>query len=217
MGKYRCLVFDHDDTTVNSTATIHYPCFMAFAEKYHLDLEFSLEDYVRYNFEPGLFRFYREICGMSDATAELEYRFWTDYTKTHRAVAFPGIREIMEAHRAAGGILAVVSYSWASNILLDYAYNGLPEPDAVFGFEQPREELKPSPLPLKKIMEQYSLQPEEMLVIDDLKPGLMMARAAGVSFAAAAWCFDIPANTEYMKANADYFCRTPAELAEILA
>ena len=25
--KYKCLVFDHDDTVVNSTATIHHPCF----------------------------------------------------------------------------------------------------------------------------------------------------------------------------------------------
>ena len=28
MLKYRCLVLDHDDTTVDSTATVHYPCFV---------------------------------------------------------------------------------------------------------------------------------------------------------------------------------------------
>ena len=34
--KYRCLVLDHDDTVVNSTATVHYPCFVEYMEKYQL-------------------------------------------------------------------------------------------------------------------------------------------------------------------------------------
>ena len=25
--RYKCLVLDHDDTLVNSTATMHFPCF----------------------------------------------------------------------------------------------------------------------------------------------------------------------------------------------
>ena len=32
--RYKCLVFDHDDTVVNSTATIHHPCFQLFLDKY---------------------------------------------------------------------------------------------------------------------------------------------------------------------------------------
>ena len=28
--RFRCLVMDHDDTTVNSTATIHFPSFLAY-------------------------------------------------------------------------------------------------------------------------------------------------------------------------------------------
>ena len=30
MLKYPCLVLDHDDTVVQSEATIHYPCFEEF-------------------------------------------------------------------------------------------------------------------------------------------------------------------------------------------
>lgn len=214
--KYRCLVFDHDDTCVNSTATIHYPCFVEFVKKYDLKLEYSLEEYVAFNFEPGLFAFYRDICGMSDELMELEYKFWTEYTSNHRADVFPGIREIMERQRAEGGIFAVVSHSRAENILKDYAHNNMPVPDEIFGFEQPRDELKPSPVSVQKIMAKYSLRPEEVLVIDDLKPGYTMAKAAGVSFAAASWCFDIPGNSKFMKENADYYCETVDELAEIL-
>ncbi|MBQ0017769.1 MAG: HAD hydrolase-like protein, partial [Clostridiales bacterium] len=209
--KYKCLVFDHDDTTVNSTATIHYPCFVEFVKKYDLGIDYSLEDYVRYNFEPGVFTFYSEICGMSEETMELEYQYWIKYASQHRAKAFPGIKEIMKKHRAEGGLLAVVSHSRAENIRMDYEYNSLPMPDEIFGFEQPRDELKPSPVPLLRIMEKYSLKPGELLVIDDLKPGYTMARAAGVDFAAANWCFDIPANTEFMRENADYLCNTIEE------
>ena len=31
--KYKCLVFDHDDTVVNSTATNHHPCFQMYLDK----------------------------------------------------------------------------------------------------------------------------------------------------------------------------------------
>ena len=47
-------------------------------------------------------------------------------------------------------------------------------------------------LPLERIMERFVLRPEELLVVDDLKPGHDMARAAGVPFAAAGWANDIP-------------------------
>lgn len=214
--KYKCLVFDHDDTTVNSTATVHFPCFLEFIKAYGLDLSFTLEEYVRYNFDPGIIAFFTDICGMSDEMRENEFEFWAGYCKTHRAKAFPGIKEIMESHRAAGGILAVVSHSRSENILSDYEFNGLPKPDVIFGFEQPRDELKPSPVPINRIREMFSLEPEEVLVIDDLKPGYTMARAAGVSMAAATWCFDIPENERFMKENADYCCESVAELAELL-
>ena len=214
--KYKCLIFDHDDTTVNSTATIHYPCFVEFLQKYHPEQSYTLDEYVLYNFDPGVFDFYHNICGFSHEETEFEHQYWLEYASHHWAEVFPGIREIMEEHKAAGGILAVVSHSHAENILRDYKMNGLPLPDAIFGFEQPRNELKPSPIPVQKIMERFGLKPSEILVIDDLKPGLVMARAAGVDFAAASWCFDIPENSAFMKANADYFCRTVEELKEML-
>ena len=31
--KYKCLILDHDDTIVNSTATIHYPAFQEYMKE----------------------------------------------------------------------------------------------------------------------------------------------------------------------------------------
>ena len=63
--KYPCLVLDHDDTTVNSTATVHYPCFVEYMEKYFPDVHLTLEEYFRYNFEPGVIDLFTKICGMT--------------------------------------------------------------------------------------------------------------------------------------------------------
>ena len=214
--KYRCIVFDHDDTVVNSTVNVHYPCFVDFMKIHRPGMHFSLEEFMQYNFNPGVLPFLRDICGMSDEELKQEEAFWVDYCRSHVSEAFTGIREIMESHRRQGGIIAVISHSFAENILKDYRHNGLPEPDIVFGWEQPGAERKPAPTPVLKTMEKFSLKPRDVLVVDDLKPGLDMARAAGVDFAAATWCFDIPANEAFMRKNADYCFRKVSEMKEML-
>ena len=89
--KYKCLVFDHDDTTVNSTATIHYPSFVEYMKRYHPEINYSLEEYVKYNFHPGVLEFFKYMCGLSDEEMKQEEIFWYEYAKTHVADSFPGI------------------------------------------------------------------------------------------------------------------------------
>ncbi|SFB93863.1 HAD family hydrolase [Butyrivibrio sp. YAB3001] len=214
--KYKCLIFDHDDTTVNSTATIHYPSFAEYMKKFHPEIQYSLEDYVRYNFHPGVMAFFSEICGLNDEELKTEELYWYEYARNHCADAFPGIKEIMERQKAEGGIIAVVSHSYADNILKDYRHNNLPEPDMIFGWEQPLDERKPSPVPVYKLMEKYGLEKKDILMIDDLKPGLDMAKAAGIDFAAACWCFDIPENEKHMRENADFVFKSVGEFRDFL-
>ena len=214
--RYRCLVFDHDDTVVNSTATIHHPCFEAYLEQYFPGRHCSLEEYFLVNFAPGFLTMCREDYGMDDAMIEEEGRFWLRYVRDHIPVAYPGIREIMERHKAAGGLLCVVSHSFADNIRRDYAANGLPEPDAVFGWEQPLERRKPQPWPLEEIMRRFALEPSELLMIDDLKPGYDMARACGVDFVGVGWANDIPEIEAFMRRHCPHYCKTVEDLAAFL-
>ena len=58
--------------------------------------------------------------------------------------------------------------------------------------------------------------PEELIMVDDLKPGLDMARACGVSFAACCWSYNIQLIRENMKENADYILDSVAELEQLL-
>ena len=84
MLKYPCLVLDHDDTTVNSTATVHYPAFVAYMKIHHPDIRLTLEEYFRYNFHPGVIPFFRDICGMTEAEMLEEEKFWNEYVQHQR-------------------------------------------------------------------------------------------------------------------------------------
>ncbi len=211
-----CLVFDHDDTVVNSTATIHHPCFQEYLKRYYPGRTCGLEEYFLKNFSPGFVPMCREEYGMSDADLEQEAAFWRSYVRDHVPTAYPGIREIMQRHKAAGGLLCVVSHSYEYNIRRDYRENGLPEPDLVFGWEQPLERRKPEPWPLEEIMRVYGLKPTELLMIDDLKPGFDMAAACGVPFAGVGWSNDIEPIERFMRANCSLYFKTVAELSAFL-
>lgn len=75
---------------------------------------------------------------------------------------------------------------------------------------------KPSPYPIIEIMRRFNLDNNEILVVDDLKPGLDMARSCNVTFAAAGWSHIIPEIKNYMKANSDYYFSTVDSLKEFI-
>ena len=214
--KYKCLVFDHDDTVVNSTATIHHPCFAEYLKEFYPGETMGLEEYFLLNFDPGFVPMCRERYGMTDEDLAFEARYWQDYVKNHIPAVYPGIREIMEKQKAEGGLVCVVSHSFDYNIRRDYAANALPEPDAVYGWERPENQRKPWPFPLEDIMARFSLQPSELLMIDDLKPGYDMALAAKVDFAAVGWSNDIAPIETFMRRNSPLYFKTVPELAAFL-
>ena len=106
--KYRCLIFDHDDTTVNSTATIHYPCFVQFLSEYFPGRTCTLEEYFLKIYSPGFVPMCRNEYQMDDATIDFEAQYWRRYVKTRIPDAYPGIKEIMDRHKALGGTLGVL-------------------------------------------------------------------------------------------------------------
>ena len=214
--RFPCVALDHDDTVVNSTATVHYPAFVEYMRLRGQETDISLEDYFRANFHPGVVEFFTQICGMTMEEMREEEVFWNGYVKKHVPKAYDGIREILEKYRARGGRITVVSHSYTENILRDYRENGLPEPDMIFGWESPPEERKPNTWPLERIMEKYSLKPAELLVVDDLKPGYDMALSAGTPFAAAGWANDIPEIESFMRKNSGWYLKTVDELGRLL-
>ena len=216
--KYKCLVLDHDDTVVNSSASIHYPSFVEYLKiaRPHLADKYTLEEYFEKNFQPGILELFTEEIGLNEQELAEEEAFWREYVKNHIPTAYPGMKEIIAEFKARGGIVVVDSHSVTENIVRDYKANGLPEPDIIYGWDIPKEMRKPAPGTLLDLMEKYSLAPDEILVVDDLKPGYDMARAAGVDIAAAAWAHNVPEIASFMEKNCEYFCRSVEELRGVL-
>ena len=66
-------------------------------------------------------------------------------------------------------------------------------------------------------MKKYGFKPEQLLVVDDLKPAWVMCRNAGVPIAFAAWSKEnCPAILEEMRELCDYTFYTPADLETFL-
>ena len=216
--KYKCLVLDHDDTVVNSTATIHFPCFMQYlSEKYpHLTDRYDLSTYFRKNFDPGVVALFRDEIGMSDEEMKAEESYWKDYVKNHIPSAFPGMKEIIADFRAAGGYIVVASHSFEYYIRRDYEQNSLPMPDLIYGWDLPKDARKPSPFSVLDASRKLAVPVEQILVVDDLKPGYDMARSAGADFAAAGWAYDVPEIESSMRSMCDHYLKTTEELRALV-
>ena len=214
--KYWCLVLDHDDTVTDSTRLIHHPAFLAYLQEVRPGVTVSLEEYFRLNFHPGFLEYCEQVLHLTPAELDREMAVWTSYVATHIPKVFPGIREILTEQLRRGGAFAVVSHSLRENILRDYRANGLPEPSLIFGWELPREQRKPSPYALDRIMACMDLAPEELLMVDDLKPGYDMAAQRGVPFAAAGWAYDVPEIRAFLQENCPLYFDTTEGLYKYL-
>ena len=132
---YPCLVLDHDDTVVNSTATVHYPCFAEYTAKFFPKAKrYTLEEYVLKNFDPGVYDFFHGEVGMTEEDMKHEQAYWHEYVQHHVPQVYDGMRDILWDYVHAGGTICVVSHSLSPNILRDYRENKLPEPKLVYGW-----------------------------------------------------------------------------------
>ncbi|MGN1399632.1 MAG: HAD family hydrolase [Erysipelotrichaceae bacterium] len=214
--KYKCLVFDHDDTIVNSTATIHYPCFQQYLDQHFPGKKLTLRQYFEKNFHPGFLAMCRDDFAMSDQQIKEEELYWNDYVKKHIPTAYPLIRDIMLEHKRQGGIIAVSSHSFTENIIRDFKSNNLPMADVIYGWDLPEEKRKPAPYSLLDIIKKFNLSEKDLLMIDDAKAGYDMAKQCKVDFAAVGWSNDIKQIQQFMKENSDFYFSTVEELKDFL-
>ncbi len=217
MLKYPCLVLDHDDTVVQSEATINYPYFCYILDQFRPGTKISLAEYTHGCYCQGFVEMCRSKYHFTDLELSEEYRGWKEYIQNHIPDPFDGIREIVTRQKASGGLVCVVSHSTAETISRDYlAHFGL-LPDDIYGWDMPEHQRKPNPYPLEDIMRRYNLSPSDLLVIDDMKPAWEMARKVNVPVAFAAWGrLDCPQIMEEMTTLCDFSFQTTGQLYQFL-
>ena len=201
--KYKCLILDHDDTTVNSTAEVNYPALLDTLSHLRPDMHPEYETFMDYCFNPGFFEYCTQILALTPEEMKFEYNNWKKYVREIIPTACPGMAQIIARHRASGGIICTVSHSETENILRDWKENFNSAPDAVYGWDAGEGKRKPHPFPVYDIAEKFSLERSDILVIDDLRHGYDMARNAGVKFAAALWAQPSALCRKFMENNAD--------------
>ena len=214
--KYKCLVLDHDDTIVNSTATIHYPAFLQALKQIRPNIHLSLDEYFCYNFEPGFTSLCEDILHFSQKEIDFQTQNWLKYVSEHTPQVYQGIHDILWEFKNQGGYICVVSHSMKENILRDYQAHDLPIPDMVFGWDFPSEQRKPSIYPLQKIKENLNIEYSDMVMIDDLKPGKIMADNINVDFIGAGWAHSIPSIQNYMQKECQCYCQNVEDLKQYI-
>jgi len=211
------LILDHDDTVVKSTPDIHYPSFVEALKVLRPDMKpLSLEEFVSYCFYPGFSELCKSILKFSEDEQQYQYKIWRSYTITKTPDFYPGMRQLIIEYKKSGGIISVVSHSESEKISRDYMYNCWLTPDLIFGWELGEDKRKPNSFPIIETMKKFNLDRDDILVVDDLKPGLDMARSCEIAFAAAGWSHIIPEIKNYMEANSDYYFTTVDSFKEFL-
>lgn len=205
MLKYPCLVLDHDDTVVQSEATVNYPFFVEFLKQYRPGMTITAHEYISECYSPGYIPMCRNRFHFTDEELETEYRAWKAHIKTHTPQAYPGIGKVLRRFQAAGGVIIVASQSAQENILRDYRLHFGIEPDAIYGWDLEPEHRKPNPYAIEQAVERYGFTKDQMLLVDDMKPAVQMARDGGIEIAFAGWGrTEFPQICKEMESLCDY-------------
>ena len=187
MLKYPCLVLDHDDTVVQSEATVNYPFFVEFLKEYRPGMTITAHEYISECYNPGYIPMCRQRFDFTDEELEIEYKAWKEHIKHHAPEAYPGIGKVLRRYKEAGGVIIVASQSAQENILRDYRLHIGIEPDEIYGWDLAPEHRKPNPYAIWQAQKKYGFSTDQMLVIDDMKTAVQMAKNGGVKIAFAGW------------------------------
>lgn len=216
MLNYRCLVLDHDDTVVRSEETVNYPSFLEALKVLRPGRTITREEFTRWCFSPGFSALCSDYIGLTPEEIDVQYDMWRSYVATHIPPPYDGLRPILTRWKQGGGLLCVSSHSARENILRDYRLHFDLEPDQIFDWDLGEDRRKPSPYALQEIMRLYGLRPDELLMVDDLKPGYDMAHACGVPFACAGWSHDDPEIRAFLRRFSDFYLETVQALEPLL-
>lgn len=218
--RYSCLLIDHDDTTVDSTPSIHYPAHLAQMKRLgRTEDAVSLEKWFRINYSPGLRPFLDEALGLNDAEKQICYEVWREHTTSAVPPFFPGILAFLQRYREMGGLIVVVSHSEPDIIRSHYeAQTEVPGfmPDRIIGWSGEGKENKPYIWPVERVLEEYPVEKKDILVVDDLQPGITMARNAGVDSVAVGWSHGLEEIKADISQKSTYFADSLGHLEQIV-
>lgn len=218
--KYTCLLIDHDDTSVDSSPSIHHLAHMEQMRRLGRENEsVGVDQWMKINYSPGILAYLDTVLGLNEEEKALCYTVWREYVQNRIPEFFPGILRILKKFRDRGGHIVVVTHSEEEMVRSHYLHQTeVPGflPDRIIGWTGDSTKNKPDPWPVFDVMREYGIKKEKILVVDDLKPGIIMAQKAGVDSIGVGWSHRIPEIIEDMRKNCSFYASSIQEFEEIL-
>lgn len=183
MKRYKAIIFDIDNTLLNTLDMNMYPLMRIIKEE--LGEDWTFRQVLRFAVQPGLKTM--EDLGIRDK--EATYARWVSYVNDYKpgAVPYDGIDGVLHALRTAGIRIAVASSKMKAQYRIDMVGTGLDRFVETAVLVEDTTRHKPHPDPILKCLERMDLPPGEVLYVGDAPTDLQAARAAGVDFGFAQW------------------------------
>ncbi|KDD81005.1 phosphoglycolate phosphatase [Glaesserella parasuis] len=219
--QFKLIGFDLDGTLVNSLPDLALSLNSAFAE---VGLPQASEELVLTWIGNGadvLFAKGMEWTGKADEfsqdeLAQIKRRFGYFYGENVCNISklYPNVKDTLEALKAQGYILAVVTNKPTKHVLpvlqafkIDHLFS-----EALGGQSLPQ--IKPHPAPLYYLCGKFGLYPHEMLFVGDSKNDILAAKAAGCKSVGLTYGYNY--NIPISESEPDYVCEDFAEILNVI-
>jgi HAD superfamily hydrolase (TIGR01509 family) len=220
--KFKCVIVDHDDTAVDSSRHIHHACHVEIMKALRPNITpVDLGEWFVINSRSGGLKAYFQSLKFTEEELRQEHARWAEFTQKSPIPPFyPGFVELMERLQKSGSLIVVSSHGPADQIYRHYFSTKRVVPNAVYGWDPDPSKNKPSPWLIEDVVRIFGLaSPAECCVIDDMRPGIDMAEAAGAYPICAAWgpAFGLSKEIrEFMTAHCKTRCKSVADLEQFL-
>ena len=183
MKRYKAIIFDIDNTLLNTLDMNMYPLMRIIKEE--LGEDWTFQQVLRFAVQPGL----KTMDDLGIRDKEATYARWVSYVNDYKpgAVPYDGIEGVLARLRAAGIRMAVASSKMKAQYEIDMVGNGLDRYMETAALVEDTTRHKPHPDPILKCLERMALSAAEVLYVGDAPTDLQAARAAGVDFGFAQW------------------------------
>lgn len=208
---YKCIVFDMDGTLIDSFEGIDKAYRQAFTQ---LNRKYPGESFVRRAIGAPLPQVFKDGCGMSkEETAEAVriYRAYYDRFGKYEAVVYKGIKDVLQALKAAGiflGVATLKKEAFARDILRHcslFSYF-----DVVHGMDG-KDTLAKADL-IRRCMEDARVCKTQTVLVGDSSYDAAGAKAAGVDFLAVTYGFGFSAGDPSAVLEAKWMADIPWDI-----
>jgi beta-phosphoglucomutase-like phosphatase (HAD superfamily) len=180
----------------------------------------TLSEWFAINSAPGALAKYLERLNFTPEERKKEHHMWQVFMQTAPVPSFyDGFVDLMKRVQALGSKVVVVSHSDVTQITRHYQTTGM-IPDAIFGQAADVTKMKPYAWPVTETLSKYpECSINDCCVIDDMAPGIVMAKETGTYPICAAWgptyscCAEV---RHFMAQHAKAVCTSISDLAKIL-